>query len=87
MKISLNNAGNLTFVGNISNMASSSQLNIESTEIESDSGQLIVCARGVGTGGAKGAKAPPTFQMTQEKSAFFPRVKCPFKLVKRCPFV
>ena len=36
MKLSFNNAGNSFFAGNISKMASLNQLNVESTEIESD---------------------------------------------------
>ena len=35
--------------------------------------------RGVGTGGAKGAKAPPTLKITQ-KVPFSFEVKCPFSL-------
>ena len=44
MKLSFNNAGNSFFAGNISKMASLNQLNVESTEIESDGGQRIVCS-------------------------------------------
>ena len=39
-------------------------------------------SRGVGTGGSKGAKAPPTLKITQ-KVPFSFEVKCPFSLWKR----